>query len=675
MALAETARHKAAELRAQIERHNYRYYVLDDPEIPDAEYDRLMHELRTLERSYPELITPDSPTQRVGGVPSSAFTEVVHTVAMLSLENGFSETDVRDFDRRIREHLELDTIVYTAEPKLDGVAISLRYENGVLVRGATRGDGLRGEDVTRNVRTIGAVPLRLWGSGYPRVLEVRGEVFMPKQGFEGLNARARARGERTFANPRNAAAGSLRQLNPEVTASRPLDVFFHGVGDMSGGELPQRHSEILASFRAWGLRVCQQWRIATGLEQCLAYYQDIKERRDELPYEIDGVVYKVDQRDQQQDLGFVARAPRWALAHKFPAQEELTTVLAIEVQVGRTGALTPVARLAPVSVGGVTVTNATLHNYDEIERKDVRVDDTVVVRRAGDVIPEVVNVVSERRPADTRRFQMPSQCPVCGSDVVRLADEAVARCTGGLYCAAQRKQAIRHFASRRALDIEGLGDKLVEQLVERDLVHSPADLYTLSLESLVGLERMGEKSARNLLDALERSKATTFPHFLYALGVREVGEATAQVLANSFGNLERLIAADEEQLQAIPDIGPVAAANLRAFFREPHNREVIKKLVAAGVHWWEAADSTNSERPLEGQVFVLTGTLSSIGRDVVKARLQTQGARVSASVSRRTDYLVAGANPGSKLKKALELQVNILDESQLLALLGDELNH
>jgi DNA ligase (NAD+) len=494
----DNVRTRVIQLREQIERHNYRYYVLDDPELPDSEYDRLMAELRRLEASYPELVAPESPTQRVGAAPLDAFGEVLHTVPMMSLENGFSVDDIRDFDRRVREHLEVDVVRYAAEAKLDGLAVSLRYEDGVLLRAATRGDGFRGEDVTRNIRTVRSVPLRLCGRDVPPLLEVRGEVFMPKQGFEELNALARARGERTFANPRNAAAGSLRQLDPRVTGSRPLDIFFYALGSVDGVELPGTHGEILTWLREWGLRVCPEGRILEGFEACLAYYREIGARRDELPYEIDGVVYKVDRLDQQRDLGFVARAPRWAIAHKFPAQEELTRVLGIQLQVGRTGALTPVARLEPVSVGGVTVTHATLHNLGEVRRKDVRVGDTVVVRRAGDVIPEIVSVVSSRRPADTQPFGMPCHCPVCGSDVVRPAGEAVARCVGGLFCSAQRKEAIRHFASRRALDIEGLGDKLVEQLVDNDLVRSPADLYKLDEATLSGLERMGAKSARNL---------------------------------------------------------------------------------------------------------------------------------------------------------------------------------
>jgi DNA ligase (NAD+) len=659
-------------LREEIDRHNERYYVLDDPNIPDAEYDRLMQALQALEQAYPELVTPDSPTQRVGAEPLSAFDEVLHAVPMLSLDNGFTESAVRHFDRRIREHLEQASISYAVEPKLDGLAVSLRYEAGVLVRGATRGDGLRGEDITQNIRTIRTLPLGLRGSDYPRVLEVRGEVLISKRGFEALNARARARGKKTFANPRNAAAGSLRQLDPRITASRPLEVFFYAVGSVEGGELPDRHSAILDRLGDWGLRVSPERATVEGIDGCLAYYQGLKARREEIPYELDGVVYKVDRLDQQRDLGHVARAPRWALAHKFPAQEALTTVVDIQVQVGRTGALTPVAKLAPVTVSGVTVTSATLHNFEEMRRKDVRVGDAVVVRRAGDVIPEVVNVVLSRRPAATEPFPIPERCPICDSEVVRVEGEAIARCIGGLFCSAQRKEALRHFASRRALDIEGLGEKLVAQLVERDLVKSPADLFRLDVETLAGLERMGEKSARNLLASLERSKSTTLARFLYGLGIREVGQTTAHTLASHFGSLAALLGAAEEQLQRIPDIGPVAAASLHAFFREPHNVEVIDALRRAGVHWKEAdpAAVTERDRPLVGQTFVLTGTLSSMSRDVAKVRLQALGAKVTGSVSKRTSYIVAGANPGSKLADARSLGVPVLDEPGLLALLG-----
>lgn len=669
MGAPETIQDRVYRLREDLNRHNYRYHVLDDPQIPDPEYDRLMRELRDLERAYPELVRPDSPTQRVGATPVKAFGEVRHALPMLSLDNAFDPAAVRDFDRRNRERLEADSITYAAEPKVDGLAVSLRYEEGLLVCGATRGDGYTGEDITQNIRTISTLPLRLPGDNYPRLLEVRGEVFMPRAGFERLNAQARAGGEKTFANPRNAAAGSLRQLDPRITAGRPLDIFCYGVGLVEGSELPPRQSEILDQLARWGLRICPQRTVVEGVQGCLAYYRQILERRHDLPYEIDGVVYKVDRLDQQRELGFIARAPRWAIAHKFPAQEELTTVLAMEVQVGRTGALTPVARLAPVSVGGVTVTNATLHNLDEIRRKDVRVGDTVIVRRAGDVIPEVVRVVLERRPSDTRPFEMPRHCPVCGSEVIRLPGEAVARCVGGLFCHAQRKEAIRHFASRRAMDIEGLGDKLVEQLVEHDLVHSPADLYALDTATLAGLPRLGEKSAEKLKGALERSKATTLERFLYALGIREVGEATSRLLARHFTSLEALMEADEERLQQVPDIGPVAAAHIHAFFQEPHNREVIAGLRQAGVHWPQMEGIQAGERRLAGKTFVLTGTFSGMTRDQARTRLQTLGARVSGSVSKKIDYVVAGEKPGSKLDRARELGVTVLDERGLLELL------
>ena len=667
--MSDSVRSGIEKLREQIRWHNYRYYVLDDPQIPDIEYDRLMQALQALERAHPEWVTPDSPTQRVGAAPISAFAQVQHVLPMLSLDNAFADTDVEDFDRRVRERLELDSIVYAAEPKLDGLAVSLRYEQGQLVRAATRGDGLTGEDITHNIRTIGSVPLRLRGGDYPQVLEVRGEVFMDKQGFESLNQRARARGEKTFANPRNAAAGSLRQLDPRITAARPLDMFCYGVGAVEDGEILGRHSEILEQFREWGLRVCPERAVLKGSRACVDYYRRILARRDQLPYEIDGVVYKVDQLSQQRELGFVSRAPRWAIAHKFPAQEELTTVQDIQIQVGRTGALTPVARLAPVSVAGVTVTNATLHNLDEVRRKDVRVGDTVIVRRAGDVIPEVVSVLLERRPSVTEAFQMPEHCPECGSDVLRPEGEAVFRCVGGLFCPAQRREAIRHFASRRALDIEGLGDKLVEQLVEQGLVHSPADLYALTANTVAGLERMGEKSAANLIEALQRSKSTTLERFLYALGIREVGESTARQLAQSFGDLVPLMTASEESLQQVPDVGPVVAAHIYAFFQEPHNRQVIEDLQKAGVQWPALAVVETGERSLAGQTFVLTGALVSMSRDQAKARLQALGAKVSGSVSKKTSYVVTGADPGSKLTKAQEFGVEVLDEDGLLALL------
>ncbi len=659
-------------LRDDIRHHNYCYYVLDAPEVPDAEYDRLMGELQALEAQYPALITIDSPTQRVGGAPSRQFDAVHHALPMLSLANAFHEEEVADFDRRARERLRLvqAEIEYVAEPKLDGLAVSLLYEEGTLVRGATRGDGSTGEDVTHNVRTLQAIPLRLYGKGWPRRLEVRGEVFMPHAGFAALNRRQREDNAKPFANPRNAAAGSLRQLDPHVTATRPLDMHCYGIGLVEGGDLPVCHDAILACLRDWGLRVNPEIRRVQGIAGCLNYYRDILARRDALAYDIDGVVYKVNRLDYQDQLGFVARAPRWALAHKFPAQEEMTLLEDIEVQVGRTGALTPVARLKPVHVAGVTVTNATLHNQDEIERKDVRIGDTVIVRRAGDVIPEVIGVVLAKRAKKTRRFRLPDRCPVCASAVVRLDGEVVARCTGGLYCAAQRREAIKHFASRRAMDIEGLGDKLIALLDERGLIQDLSDLYHLERGTLAGLARMGEKSADNLLQALDKSKATTLARFLYALGIRQVGEATAQVLANHFGELEVIEAAGEEALLAVPDVGPTVAASIRAFFHEAHNLSVIDKLRKVGVYWASVTVPPREAQPLAGKTFVLTGSLEGLTRDMAKQRLQALGAKITGSVSKKTDYVIAGADPGSKYDKARMLGVSILDEAALLALLA-----
>ncbi len=663
-----TPEQRAEKLRERVRYHNYRYYVLDDPEIPDAEYDRLLRELQQLEQQHPELITPDSPTQRVGAQPLSAFGEVRHELPMLSLDNAFSDEELGEFDRRVRERLDVDAVEYTAEPKLDGVAVSLLYEDGRLVRGATRGDGSRGEDVTQNVRTVESIPLRLRGKGYPQRLEVRGEVFMSHVGFRELNERAVAAGQKTFANPRNAAAGSLRQLDPRVTAQRPLEIYCYGVGVVTGGELPDRHSGVLEQLRDWGLRVYPGIERVDGLSGCVKYYRKLEQRRGSLAFDIDGVVFKVDRLDQQQRLGFVARAPRWAVARKFPAQEELTRVVGIDVQVGRTGAVTPVARLEPVFVGGVTVTNATLHNEDEVRRKDVRIGDTVIVRRAGDVIPEVVSVIAERRPRKAKEFVMPKRCPVCGSDIERVEGEAVARCTGGLYCEAQRKQTIRHFASRRAMDIEGLGDKLVEQLVDLKLVDDVAGLYALDAETLAGLERMGEKSAANLIAALEKSKHTTLERFLYALGIREVGDATARALAQAFGDLDGLMGASAQELEAVRDIGPVVAQHIVHFFEQPHNRDVIRRLRRAGVNWPPVKRARR--QPLEGNTYVLTGTLSSMTRDQAKEQLQALGATVSGSVSGKTTAVIAGEKAGSKLAKAEKLGIPVLSEHDLLALLG-----
>ncbi|MFP4061542.1 MAG: NAD-dependent DNA ligase LigA [Halochromatium sp.] len=684
MSVPASARERAERLRRDLEYHNHRYYVLDDPEIPDAEYDRLLRELQDLEARYPELVTPDSPTQRVGAEPLASFAEVEHRLPMLSLSNVFDEQELREFDRRVREGLGTERVRYSAEPKLDGLAISLCYEDGVLVRAATRGDGYRGEDVTAQVRTIQSLPLRLrdleQGERWPALLEVRGEVFLTYERFAAINARAQRDGGKVFANPRNAAAGSLRQLDPRVTAARGLHLFCYGLGAVEGASWSESHSDSLARIARWGLPVSPEQRSVEGIEGCIAYHAAMAERRERLAYAIDGVVFKVDRRADQERLGFVARAPRWAIAYKFPAQEELTTVEAVDFQVGRTGALTPVARLAPVAIAGVTVANATLHNMDEIQRKDVRVGDTVTVRRAGDVIPEVVRVLPERRPSETTPVQLPAHCPVCGSDVLRAEGEAVARCTGGLFCAAQRREAIKHFASRRAMDIEGLGDKLVEQLVEHDLVADPADLYGLTLEQLSGLERMGEKSAANLLAALDRSRQTTLARFIYALGIREVGEATARALAEHFRDLDALIEAPESALLPIEGIGPVVAAHIQAFFSQPHNREVIAKLrsPSLGAITWERLAAPEDERaavaatssPLAGKTVVITGTLDR-PRDAIKAQLEALGAKVTTSLSKKTDLLIAGAEPGDKkLAKAEALGVEIIRRERLAEWMG-----
>jgi DNA ligase (NAD+) len=661
---------RAAQLRAQIAQHDYRYYVLDDPLIADVEYDRLMQELRALEAAHPELVTSDSPTQRVAGTASDAFGEVVHQVPMLSLDNAFSEDDLRAFDRRIHERLERSgELEYVAEPKLDGLAVSVTYREGLLERAATRGDGVTGEDVTANVRTIRALPQRLRAAA-PPLFEARGEVFMTVVGFERMNQLARERGEKVFVNPRNSAAGSLRQLDPRITAARPLSALFYGVGVIEGAPLPQLQSELLELLRAQGLPVSAETRTVRGVEGCLAYYRRIGERRSSLPYQIDGVVYKLNSRADQERLGFVSRAPRWAIAHKFPPDEVFTVVRDIGFQVGRTGALTPVARLEPVFVGGVTVSNVTLHNIDEVHRKDVRVGDTVVVRRAGDVIPEVASVVSDKRPAGTVPVELPERCPVCHSQVLRAAGEAVARCTGGFTCRAQRQESLRHFASRRAFDIEGLGDKIIEQLVERQVVRSPADLYTLTAAQLAELERMGEKSAANLVAAIDRSRRTTLPRLLYALGIREVGEATALALARHFGSLERLMAADEATIRQVPDVGPVVAAHVAAFFASEDHRRVISALREQGVTWPEMTVTPRTAQTLAGSTFVITGTLAAMTRDQAEAALTARGAKVSASISKKTSFLVAGSEAGSKLAKARELGVTVLDERQLLELLA-----
>lgn len=677
-------------LREAIERHNVAYFVEDRPLIGDAEYDRLFAELLALESEHPELQSDDSPTQRVGALPLAEFGAIAHATPMLSLGNAFSDAQVEAFDRSVRKVLAVEgEVEYSAEPKFDGLAVSLDYRDGRLLRGATRGDGSTGEDVSANLRTLRSIPLRLQGSGWPERFEVRGEVLMLRSDFAAMNERQRERGEKVFVNPRNAAAGSLRQLDPRITATRPLRFFAYGVGGGEAPDWPATHGELLDRLASWGFPVAGERRQVSGLAGLLAYYAKIGRQRAALPYDIDGVVYKVNDLAAQARLGFVSRAPRFALAHKFAAEEAETELLAIDVQVGRTGALTPVARLKPVFVGGVTVLNATLHNEDEIRRKDVCIGDTVVVRRAGDVIPEVVRVLHERRPATAQRFAMPANCPVCGSRVVRSVGEsgelsqeengapaaakslaAVMRCSGGLYCPAQRKQALLHFASRRAMDIEGLGDKLVEQLVDNDIVRTPADLYQLGLVALIHLERLAEKSAANLLAAIEKSKQTTLARFIYALGMRNVGAATARELARHFGSLDRLLAADEAQLLAVADVGPVVAQAVRQFCSEPHNQQVIAQLRAAGVHWSDSEPAATAEGPLAGRTFVLTGTLPSLSRDVAGERIVAAGGKVTASLSKKTDFVVAGADAGSKLTKARQLGVAVIDEGQLLELLA-----
>ena len=666
---ADTPPARAAYLRERLHHHNVRYYVYDDPEISDAEYDRLFRELQDLEAEHPELNTPDSPTQRVGAPPLEQFDTGQHVVPMLSLENAFDEGEMMAFDRRVRERLQRDSaLTYCVEPKLDGLAVSLLFDGGVFVRGLTRGDGTTGEDVTVNLRTVASLPLSLQGEP-PARLEVRGEVYMPRSGFERINAEQRERGVKPFANPRNAAAGSLRQLDSRITAARPLRLCCYSVGAIEGGELPPTQYATLEWLRGLGLPVSPERRRVTGTEEISGCYADLAARRAELDYEIDGVVYKVDSLADQAALGFVARAPRWAIAWKFPAEEQATVLRTVEFQVGRTGAVTPVAKLAPVTVAGARVSNATLHNMDEVVRKDVHIGDTVIIRRAGDVIPEVVRVLPDKRPADAVMPQMPARCPVCGSAVERPQDEVVHRCTGGLYCPAQRKEAIRHFASRRALDIDGLGEKIIDQLVERGLVQHVDQLFALRYEDLVGLERLADKSARNLLAALEAAKQTTLARFIYALGIRQVGEATAKALAQHFGGLDALMAADEQQLCEVPDVGPVVAHAIRTFFEQPHNREVIAALRAAGVTWSEAEPAAAQSQPLAGCTYVLTGRLEGMTREAASEHLQQLGAKVSASVSNKTTAVIAGAEPGSKVDKARSLDVPVLGESDLEALL------
>lgn len=668
MSGAATARKRAEALRREIDEHNYRYYVLDKPVVSDAEYDRLLRELQQLEAEHPQLITPDSPTQRVGATPLSAFGEVRHTLPMTSMDNAFDANELREWDQRVRKGLGTEEgVTYTAEPKFDGASVSIRYEAGRLTLAGTRGDGATGEDVTQNIKTIKNIPLRLRGSGWPGVLEVRGEVVIRKEDFERLNAERLKQGEHAFANPRNAAAGSLRQLDPKITASRPLTFFPWGLGEVDRA-VAESYFDAMQQLREWAFSVTEFLRRVDGVRACVKYYEDMLAQREKLPFEIDGVVYKVDDLGARERLGFTARAPRWAIAHKLPAQEETTVVEAILPSVGRTGVITPVAQLHPVPVSGVTVTHATLHNQDEVERKDVRVGDTVIVRRAGDVIPEVVGVVKDKRPRRTRRWRMPTKCPECDSQVIREEGEAAHRCVGGLICPAQRMGAILHFASRKAMDIEGLGDKLVQQLVEKKMIKTVADIYKLTQDQLVVLERMAEKSAENLIAGIDKSKSTTLARFLYSLGIPQVGQTTAQQLAQHFGTLEALMDADLETIDEVPNIGPTMAEEIRAFFHEKHNRDVIKALQKAGVRWPKVERAKPGK--LASKTFVLTGGLDSMSRDDAKRRLRDLGAKVVDSVSKKTDYVIAGADPGSKADKAEKLGLKILDETAFLKLIG-----
>ncbi|MGK3136375.1 NAD-dependent DNA ligase LigA [Pantoea trifolii] len=661
-------------LRTTLRHHEYLYHVMDTPEIPDAEYDRLMVQLRELESAHPDLITPDSPTQRVGAAPLAAFEQVRHEVPMLSLDNTFDEAGFLAFNKRVQDRLKsTDELTYCCELKLDGLAVSLLYEDGLLVRAATRGDGTTGENITANVRTIHAIPLRLHGDNIPARVEVRGEVFITESGFEKLNEEARRTGAKVFANPRNAAAGSLRQLDPRITAKRPLTFFCYGFGLLEGGEMPASHWQRLQQFKAWGLPVTDRIRLAHSADEVLAFYRQVEQERPSLGFDIDGVVIKVDSQALQEQLGFVARAPRWAVAFKFPAQEQVTFVRDVEFQVGRTGAITPVARLEPVQVAGVVVSNATLHNADEIARLGLRIGDKVVIRRAGDVIPQVVNVVESERPEETREIVFPSHCPVCGSDVERVEGEVVTRCTGGLICGAQRKEALKHFVSRRAMDVDGMGDKIIDQLVEKEYVLTPADLFRLTAGKLTGLDRMGPKSAQNVVDALEKAKSTTLARFLYALGIREVGEATAANLANHFGELEKVMNADLDALIEVQDVGKVVATHVRNFMDEESNRAVIRDLTEEiGVHWpqVEVINVEEIDSPFAGKTVVLTGSLSQMNRDDAKERLVALGAKVSGSVSKKTDLLIAGEAAGSKLAKAQELGIAVIDEAEMIRLLG-----
>tara|TARA_R110000868_G_scaffold296644_2_gene557024 strand:- start:30160 stop:32202 length:2043 start_codon:yes stop_codon:yes gene_type:complete len=676
MSMSSTPEQRIALLRQSINQHNYHYYVLDDARVPDAEYDRLIRELQALESEHPLLISADSPTQRVGAEPLAAFKQVQHEVPMLSLDNAFNADDMREFEKRLLSRLdEPQALSYVCEPKLDGIAISLLYKDGVLQRGATRGDGNVGEDITHNVRTIASIPLKLVGDDYPAILEVRGEIYMPKRSFEAYNERALAADEKPFANPRNAAAGTLRQLDPKIAAQRHLEMCCYGYGLITDGDgqplqIADKHSEILKQCQRWGFRINPEMRVVSGVAACLEYHDYLLAKRPELSYDIDGIVFKVDDVELQKQLGFVSRAPRWAIAHKFPAEEEITRLLGVDFQVGRTGAITPVARLEPVFVGGVTVSNATLHNRDEIARLDVRINDTVIVRRAGDVIPKVVKVVLERRPDDARLIVFPESCPVCESPIERVEGEAISRCTGAAICGAQVKESIKHFASRKAMDVDGLGDKLVEQLVDEGLIKSVADLYTLEVEKLCTLERMAEKSANNLVAALEASKQTTFAKFLFSLGIREVGEATASNLAQHYGNLSALQQADVESLLSVADVGPVGAQHVYDFFHAPHSQELLESLQACGITWPDIKVKSEAELPLKGLTYVVTGSLETMDRSDAKQRLQDLGAKVAGSVSKKTHCVVAGPGAGSKLAKAQELGVEILDEKMFLSLLA-----
>lgn len=663
-------------LRDTINQHNYRYYALDDPDVPDAEYDRLMRELQSLEENHPDLISADSPTQRVGSEPLEGFKQIRHQVPMLSLSNVFSSDELGDFDKRINDRLGSDaTNTYSCEPKLDGIAVSLLYLDGKLERGATRGDGAVGEDITHNVRTIPSIPLRLLGEGYPSTLEVRGEIYMPKAGFAAMNDDAREQGEKLFVNPRNAAAGSLRQLDAKITALRPLEMCCYSVGQVDGGTLASSHFDILQQLKAWGFRINAEMQVAVGVDACIEYQRYLLEKREQLAYDIDGIVFKIDDIELQRQLGFVSRAPRWATAYKFPAEEEITKFVGIDFQVGRTGAITPVARLEPVFVGGVTVSNATLHNKDEIKRLGVMVNDMVVVRRAGDVIPQVTKVLLDRRDHHAVEIKFPGVCPVCDTELIREEGEAVTRCPAGLLCGAQQKEAIKHFVSRKAMNVDGLGDKLVDQLVEEELISCVADLYRLNTGQLAALERMGEKSADNLVAALESSKKTTLPKFLYSLGIREVGEATAASLAKYFGSLSALQNTDVEALLEVPDVGPIVAAHIETFFADKHSEQLLSELLTVGIKWDDIVVKSDEELPLKGLIYVVTGSLETMGRSDAKEQLESLGAKVAASVSKKTSCVVAGPGAGSKLTKAQELGVEVIDEQELIALLTKHLQN